>query len=172
VVNFRTRAFVFELHDVACFHAPTTKLAGNILVTLASDPPLHLAMKSLLLFFLGLPVAFASPVKRASSPTVTISYPAATIVGSTGISVESFSGIPFAQPPTGSLRLKPPQPLTAPLGTVTATGTAKACPQFFFSDATSTFPTDVLGILLDTPLFQTVTNVSPPVPSFHPSKQY
>lgn len=117
-------------------------------------------MKSFLPFLLALPFVHASPVKRAATPTVTIAYPAATIIGSTGTSVESFNGIPFAQPPTGSLRLKPPQSLTAPLGTVTATGVAQACPQFFFSDATSTFPTDVLGVLLDTPLFQTITDVS------------
>ncbi|KAN0098489.1 lipase [Hyaloscypha variabilis] len=115
-------------------------------------------MNSLLPLLLVLPLAFASPVKRAGTPTVTIASPAATIIGSTGTSVETFNGIPFAQPPTGSLRLKPPQSLTAPLGTVTATGTAQACPQFFFSDATSSFPTDVLGILLDTPLFQTITD--------------
>jgi triacylglycerol lipase len=115
-------------------------------------------MKSLLLLSLIFAVAFASPVKRGGAPTVTIASPVATIIGSAGTSVESFNGIPFAQPPTGSLRLKPPQSLTAPLGTVTATGTAQACPQFFFSDASSTFPTSVLGVLLDTPLFQTITD--------------
>jgi hypothetical protein len=99
--------------------------------------PLIPTMRPLLPLLLMLPVAFASPVKRASTPTVTIAFPQGTIIGSTGTSVESFNGIPFAQPPTGALRLKPPQPLTAPLGTVTATGTAQACPQFFFSDATS-----------------------------------
>jgi carboxylesterase type B len=115
-------------------------------------------MKFFLPLLLFLPVTFASPVKRGGAPTVTIASPVATIVGSAGTSVESFNGIPFAQPPTGSLRLKPPQPLTAPLGTVTATGIAQACPQFFFSDATSSFPTSVLGVLLDTPLFQTITD--------------
>ncbi|KAH8780579.1 lipase [Hyaloscypha sp. PMI_1271] len=115
-------------------------------------------MKSLLPLLLALPVAFASPVKRATAPTVTIASPAATIIGSTGTSVESFNGIPFAKPPTGTLRLKPPQSLTAPLGTVTATGIAQACPQFFFSEATGSLPTEVLGTLLDLPLFQTITN--------------
>jgi triacylglycerol lipase len=119
-----------------------------------------LIMKSLLPLLLALPVAFASPVKRAAAPTVTIASPAATIIGSTGTSVESFNGIPFAKPPTGSRRLKPPQSLTAPLGTVTATGIAQACPQFFFSEATGSLPTEVLGTLLDLPLFQTITNVS------------
>src|SRR4051794_36959837 len=62
------------------------------------------------------------------SPSVTISNPSATIVGTTdsflGIipgKINSFKGIPFAQPPVGPLRLKPPQKLTASLGTVQAT---------------------------------------------------
>lgn len=113
-------------------------------------------MKLLLSFSLVLSLTVASPVKRADAPTVTIASPEATIIGSVADSVESFNGIPFAQPPTGSLRLKPPQPLNSSLGTVTATGTAQACPQMYFSDATSTFPTSVLGALLDTTLFQTI----------------
>jgi carboxylesterase type B len=102
-------------------------------------------------------VVLAAPAKRAAAPTVAIPSPAASIIGSTSGSVDSFNGIPFAQPPMGSLRLKPPQALTS-LGTVTATGIPTACPQLFFDDDTSDFPAGVLGVLLDTPLFQTVTN--------------
>jgi hypothetical protein len=115
-------------------------------------------MNLLLVISSLLPFAFAAPAKRGGAPTVVIPSPAATIVGSSALSVDTFNGIPFAQPPVGSLRLKPPQPLTAPLGTVSATGIPQACPQFFFSDATSGFPESILGDLLDTPLFQTVTN--------------
>jgi carboxylesterase type B len=104
-----------------------------------------------------LPVVLAAPAKRATTPTVAIASPSATIIGSTLGSVDTFNGIPFAQPPTGSLRLKPPQALTS-LGTVTATGTPTACPQLFFSDDTSQFPAGILGVLLDTPLFQTITD--------------
>lgn len=64
--------------------------------------------------------------------------------------------IPFAQPPVGSLRLKPPQPLTEPLGEINATANGKACPQFVFSDTINdAIPTAEIGLLLDTPLFQT-----------------
>ncbi|CAI7639599.1 unnamed protein product [Penicillium glandicola] len=60
--------------------------------------------------------------KRAANPTVVISKPEATIVGSTGLDkVDKFNGIPFAVPPTGSLRLKPPQPIQISLGTIQAT---------------------------------------------------
>jgi len=117
-------------------------------------------MKLPSLFLVVLPLAFAVPTKRAAAPTVAIPFPSATIVGSTSgiVPVDVFNGIPFAQPPTGSLRLKPPQSLTSALGVVTATGTPQACPQMYFSDDTSDFPTGVLGVLLDTPLFQTITN--------------
>ena len=107
-----------------------------------------------------LPTALAAPPvfieERAVAPTVTIPVPAATVIGSSTGKLDSFSGIPFAQPPVGNLRLKPPQPLTS-LGTVKAVGPPAACPQFFF-DSDAQFPTGVLGTLLNTPLFQTVTN--------------
>jgi carboxylesterase type B len=108
-----------------------------------------------------LPVAFAVPPvpieNRAAAPTVAIPSPAATVIGSSTGKLETFSGIPFAQPPVGNLRLKPPKPLTSALGTVNAVGIPAACPQFFF-DSDGDFPTGVLGTLLNTPLFQAVTN--------------
>jgi carboxylesterase type B len=83
---------------------------------------------------------------RAVAPTVAIPSPAATVIGSSTGKLESFSGIPFAQPPVGKLRLKPPQPLTTSLGTVKAV------------DSDAEFPTGVLGTVLNTPVFQTATN--------------
>ena len=113
-------------------------------------------MKSLLLNLL----VVAPPVVLATAPTVTIAYPQATIVGLSG-TVEKFPGVPFAHPPTGSLRLKPPKPLTAPLGMINATSNGPACPQFFFSTAINdAIPTTEIGLLLDTPLFQEIVDVS------------
>ncbi|KAL3471219.1 Alpha/Beta hydrolase protein [Aspergillus californicus] len=116
-------------------------------------------------FFISLvPVLLASSVLAApakvkrAGPTATIASPAATIVGKTALGVDSFNSIPFAQPPTGSLRLKPPQPLDSPLGTFDATIGAKSCPQFFFSTDEADWPTSILGELTNHPLFTIITN--------------
>lgn len=112
-----------------------------------------------LVFLLSI-VAFSFAAPLSLTPTVTIEYPQATFIGSPGV-VEAFSGIPFAKPPVGPLRLKPPQPITEPLGTYNATANGKACPQLFFSDNivnNDAIPTSEIGLLLDTPLFQTVLN--------------
>ncbi|KAF2452224.1 alpha/beta-hydrolase [Karstenula rhodostoma CBS 690.94] len=118
-------------------------------------------MKIAVLFSL-LPLAFAAPaavpLEKRASPTVVAPSPGATVVGRSLLGIETFNGIPFAQPPTGSLRLKPPQPLTSSVGKVDGSQIPKACPQFFFSLDERNFPTDILGTILNTPLFQAVTN--------------
>ncbi|KFY25511.1 hypothetical protein V493_04604 [Pseudogymnoascus sp. VKM F-4281 (FW-2241)] len=137
-----------------------------------------------LLSLLALPLALAMPVEetpqgpappvldapveaapelqaRYPTPTVVIPQPQATIVGLGGADVEQFPGIPFAQPPVGGLRLKPPQPITEPLGTYQATKNQDACPQFFFSDALNDdIPTSIIGEILNTPFVQKITSQS------------
>ena len=102
-------------------------------------------------------LAATAPIEeRAAAPSVTIKN--GTVIGSSTSGVDSFSGIPFALPPTGTLRLKPPQTITSSFGTFTATASAQACPQFYSQVDTSDLPSDVLGELLDSPLLQTVTD--------------
>ncbi|KAF4217602.1 hypothetical protein CNMCM8980_003546 [Aspergillus fumigatiaffinis] len=110
-----------------------------------------------LLPLLTLATAVLGAAVSQNAPTVTVASPAATIVGSLG-AVEKFNAIPFAQPPTGSLRLKPPQPIETSLGTVDGTGSAKSCPQFFLTTDNSEFPSSVISTLVNIPFFQTVTN--------------
>lgn len=107
-----------------------------------------------------LPLAYAAPATLAkrANPTVIAPLPKATVVGVDALNVESYKGIPYAKPPINQLRLKPPQPLTADLGTVDGTGQPKACPQFLLSIDGSSIPSNVLGNILNIPFFQTVTN--------------
>ena len=90
-------------------------------------------------------------------PVVTVKN--GTIVGSTVGTVDSFKGIPFALPPTGTLRLKPPQSYNTkyPSGTLVATGIPTACPQFYGMTNMSEIPPAALGVLLDTPFAQIAT---------------
>ncbi|KAL3953924.1 hypothetical protein ACCO45_011880 [Purpureocillium lilacinum] len=68
------------------------------------------------------------PSLQPRADTVTVILPLATVVGSV-TDVESFNGVPFAEPPLDQLRLRPPKRLSRPVGIVDATGTAPDCPQ-------------------------------------------
>lgn len=103
----------------------------------------------------------ATPVveDRATGPQVAIS-PENTVIGLASGKVEKFAGIPFADPPTGNLRLRPPQKLTTSLGSAfEAINPAAACPQMIFSTAGNNFITSLLGEFLQTPLFATALNI-------------
>ncbi|KAK4565535.1 hypothetical protein LTR86_004152 [Recurvomyces mirabilis] len=117
-------------------------------------------MLSLLVYILALGLAAqAIPIEdRAAAPVVTIQN--GTVVGSSSLGVDSFKGIPFAEPPTGTRRLKPPQTVSATFGTIQATANPPACPQFLSQTNTSSLPSDVLGELGNTPLFQTIDSQS------------
>lgn len=116
---------------------------------------LHLKMLSLLcLAFCLLSTTIAAPSSRGAGPSVQLPY--ATIVGSSVLGVDSFKAIPYAQPPVGQLRLKPPQPITSNLGTLVSPPVARACPQFFLQVDSTNLPGDVLGLVLDTPLGQAI----------------
>ncbi|APA07608.1 hypothetical protein SS1G_00877 [Sclerotinia sclerotiorum 1980 UF-70] len=73
--------------------------------------------------------ALPASEKRQTAPSVQLSN--AQIIGSSNLTagVDTFKGIPYAQPPVGPLRLKPPTPITTQLGTIQATSVPTACPQ-------------------------------------------
>jgi acetylcholinesterase len=79
-------------------------------------------------------IFLAFGLRVLAAPTVTISN--GTIVGSTNalFNIDTFNGIPYAQPPTGTMRLKVPLPLATPFGTLQAVGTPLACPQYNGTD--------------------------------------
>lgn len=81
-------------------------------------------------------VGAASLVSTSNATaTTTVVLPAGTVIGSVGDGIEYYRGIPYAQPPTGPLRLKPPVCLES-FGLVQATGVGPACPQMTAVDLT------------------------------------
>jgi carboxylesterase type B len=102
-----------------------------------------------LLIALILPLAQAAPSsKRAGVPAVTLSS-GTIVIGAALSGVDSFKGIPYAQPPIGALRLKPPKPLNGSLGTIQATGTPTTCPQLFSQANTGNLTTNGTSALLN-----------------------
>ncbi|KAH0525156.1 hypothetical protein TsFJ059_007559 [Trichoderma semiorbis] len=69
------------------------------------------------------------PISVTAQGQVNVTIPSGTIIGNSIDNIEEFNGIPFADPPVGQLRLRPPQKLSTHLGDFYATGVAKLCPQ-------------------------------------------
>ncbi|EKV11605.1 Extracellular lipase, putative [Penicillium digitatum] len=117
-------------------------------------------LKLILLSVLPLVCAVPAQKKAATAnPTVVIPKAKATVVGFTGLNkIDKFNGIPFALPPTGPLRLKPPQPIQTSLGTIKATSAAKSCPQFLFSTDKRDIPSSIIAKLTNVPIFQEIAN--------------
>ena len=103
----------------------------------------------------ALPTAEPQPAKPLEdrAAKVTVALPHATIIGNDESSVESFAGIPYAEPPEGPLRLKPPKRLERDLGEFDATGSAPACPQMYLSTDNPNRFFDIVGDILTLPVF-------------------
>lgn len=113
-------------------------------------PFLFITTSALLPFF---------PPKPPASPEPTITIDTGTIIGHTAHGVESYNGIPFAEPPIKELRLKPPRPLTQSFGTIKSVRNARACPQFYFR-VHSDYPlSNIVGGLINTPPAQILQDV-------------
>ncbi|KAI1862229.1 uncharacterized protein JN550_010385 [Neoarthrinium moseri] len=115
------------------------------------------------LFSFCLGVLADETIKRVGSPTVVIPSPDATIIGVPVGIVESFQGLPFAQPPVGPLRYNVPQPLKQDqsLGTINALAVGPTCPQTLLDTSfTDGLPAEALAVLKNTTLFQSTGNVS------------
>ncbi|KAI0198157.1 Alpha/Beta hydrolase protein [Astrocystis sublimbata] len=73
-------------------------------------------------------LSLGTPLASNAVSTPTVVLPAGNVTGSVADGVEYFRGIPYAQPPTGALRLKPPVRIKD-IGSFQATGVGPACPQ-------------------------------------------
>src|SRR5215471_14714766 len=71
--------------------------------------------------------AVASPASGGANPVVRIDD--GVIRGASTAGVNFFLGLPYAAPPTGNLRWRPPQPAAAWTGVRPATQFGPSCPQ-------------------------------------------
>ncbi|KAK5997767.1 putative secreted lipase [Cladobotryum mycophilum] len=118
-------------------------------------------------FFKALPALLSLSTITTAAPTpdqleargskVSVSISSGTIVGSSLLGIDTFNGIPFADAPTGPLRLKPPQKLSKNLGTFNTPLLAPACPQMFVSSASRNILIQFLNGFLNLPLLSTIT---------------
>jgi carboxylesterase type B len=86
-----------------------------------------LALRSLLLVALLLGEAIASVTHQSSTATVRIRNGTVVGVNDDSNEVQRFLGIPYAQPPVGTLRLQQARPLNASFGTLHADSFGPAC---------------------------------------------
>lgn len=100
----------------------------------------------------------AKVVEQRAAPTVTIST--GTIIGTSRLATEAFNGIPFAQPPVGPLRLKPPVRLNSSIGVFDGSGISPACPQFLADSDSNDLLAQVIDTLTGLPFFQKALKVS------------
>jgi para-nitrobenzyl esterase len=66
---------------------------------------------------------------QSSMPSGTVKIESGMVSGVTIDGIQSYKGIPFAAPPVGTLRWKPPQPVASWTGTRRADAVGAACPQ-------------------------------------------
>src|SRR5580692_5190076 len=71
--------------------------------------------------------AVASPASGGTSPIVRID--GGLVRGASATGVDSFLGLPYAAPPMGNLRWRPPQPASSWTGVRDATQFGPGCPQ-------------------------------------------
>ncbi|KAK1483402.1 carboxylesterase [Colletotrichum cuscutae] len=112
------------------------------------------------LSLLGAALAVSDHVQTLEDRAVanaTVVLKTATVVGNVMNNVESFGGIPYAKPPTGQLRLKPPVRLKENIGTFDATGPAAACPQMVSSSDSDNILFNLLGDIANLPFVQKAT---------------
>ncbi|KAK7431562.1 hypothetical protein QQZ08_001780 [Neonectria magnoliae] len=116
-----------------------------------------------LVFLFGASLALSEPtepLEERAAGTATVILPFATILGNVKNKVESFGGIPYAEPPEGQLRLRPPKRLERSLGVFDATGPAGACPQMLSSTESTNILFDLLGTIANLPFVQKATGQS------------
>ncbi|HTW34340.1 MAG TPA: carboxylesterase family protein [Rhizomicrobium sp.] len=79
--------------------------------------------------FLAAVLSFAAAFPSCAAPTPVVDTPAGRLQGQMDGAIRVFKGIPYALPPLGSARWKPPMAMPRWIGTKSATEYGAACPQ-------------------------------------------
>ncbi|KJZ69079.1 hypothetical protein HIM_11529 [Hirsutella minnesotensis 3608] len=77
----------------------------------------------------------ASPEPSARGPMVELSF--GSFTGKSSHGIETFNGIPYAEPPVGPLRLRPPKKLSRHVGHKVVSRRAPVCPQMIMDRKSS-----------------------------------
>lgn len=91
------------------------------------------------------------PYPASSSPTLVVNTTGGTVEGYVSGSVRYFDGVPYAAPPNGSLRWRPPQPVTPWPGVRQAKQLPSFCPQSLPWPIVSPVDEDCLYLNIVTP---------------------
>ncbi|PHH91192.1 hypothetical protein CDD83_1378 [Cordyceps sp. RAO-2017] len=93
---------------------------------------------------------------EARSLTVEIPFQGGSLIGRSLLGVDTFSAIPYADPPVGPLRLRPPRRLSTKLGKKAVLGPAPGCPQMYVSNNKKDFLSSILSEVLKLPLLKPI----------------
>ena len=107
-------------------------------------------LSAMLLVFTAAPVANAAVAPgQAGGPVVRVAT--GLLQGTRSGGVESFLGIPYAQPPVGALRWRPPQPATPWPGVRAATAYGNRCPALASTNGPESTTEDCLFLNVQRP---------------------
>ncbi|BGP37499.1 hypothetical protein JCM10450v2_001404 [Rhodotorula kratochvilovae] len=110
-------------------------------------------------------LSLATLASAAPTSAPSVSTTRGTWVGSTSSSIESFKGIPFAEPPVGNLRFAPPVATTKVFGSFDATKFGYSCPQLNFANGVlpgflNNVAQDVLDLVTSLPILSSIASTN------------
>ncbi|OAA71676.1 Carboxylesterase, type B [Akanthomyces lecanii RCEF 1005] len=91
------------------------------------------------------------------SNTVKVTFRGGSVIGRSRLGTEAFTAIPYAEPPVGDFRLRPPQQFTGTLKDHDGTGLSPSCPQHYVDTDAMDLISSVASGILKLPFFDRLT---------------